>query len=86
MNSISTNKTERYLDITSYVCPMTFVRTKLLLEQMEPGETAVVRLNGGEPLQNVPRSVRELGHEILSLEPEGGDERDGPFLLKIRRV
>jgi TusA-related sulfurtransferase len=86
MNSTSIDKNERYLDITSYVCPMTFVRTKLLLEQMAPGEIAVVRLNAGEPLQNVPRSVREHGHEVLSLEPEGEDKENGPYLLKIRRA
>lgn len=60
---------ERQLDITHLVCPMTFVRTKLTLEAMAPGETLSVRLNAGEPLDNVPRSVREMGHEVLSLEP-----------------
>jgi TusA-related sulfurtransferase len=59
-----------FLDITSEVCPITFVKTKLLIERMAPGQIAEVRLNDGEPLQNVPRSVREHGHEVLSLEPE----------------
>lgn len=58
------------LDITTEVCPLTFVRTKLLLERMTPGQTAAVRLKGAEPLDNVPRSVKEHGHTILSLEPE----------------
>lgn len=58
------------LDITTEVCPLTFVRTKLLLERMTPGQTASVRLKGAEPLDNVPRSVKEHGHTILSLEPE----------------
>ena len=60
------------LDITGDVCPITFVRTKLMIEGMEPGMVAEVRLNEGEPLQNVPRSIREHGHSILSLEPEDG--------------
>ena len=59
-----------FLDITNDVCPMTFVRTKLLIENMQPGETALVRLKNAEPLENVPRSVREIGHEVLSLEME----------------
>ncbi|MBC6440618.1 MAG: sulfurtransferase TusA family protein [Rhodospirillales bacterium] len=58
------------LDITSDVCPLTFVRTKLMIERMESGQVAEVRLNDGEPLGNVPRSVEEHGHAILSLEPE----------------
>jgi TusA-related sulfurtransferase len=58
-----------YLDITGDTCPLTFVKTKLLIEQMAPGETAEVRLKGAEPLGNVPRSVREHGHEIICLAP-----------------
>lgn len=65
---------------------MTFVRTKLLLEKMAPSETATVRLNAGEPLQNVPRSVREHGHEVLSLELEDENAPDGPYLLRIRHA
>jgi hypothetical protein len=36
---------------------------------MAPGDIAVVRLKGAEPLGNVPRSVREHGNEVISLEP-----------------
>jgi TusA-related sulfurtransferase len=64
---------------------MTFVRTKLLIERMKPGETATVRLNAGEPLRNVPRSLREHGHEIISLEPEPGADESGPHLLIVRK-
>jgi tRNA 2-thiouridine synthesizing protein A len=63
-------KADRQLDITHLVCPMTFVRTKLALEGMAAGEVLRVRLNAGEPLENVPRSVREMGHEVLSLDAE----------------
>ncbi len=77
---------EHFLDITDFVCPMTFVRTKLLLEKMAPGAIANVRLNGGEPLQNVPRSVRDHGHQILSLEREPGDDENRPYILTIRKV
>ena len=82
---MSSCDTDRYLDITEYVCPMTFVRTKLLIERMKSGETATVRLNAGEPLRNVPRSVREHGHEIISLQPEPGAGEDGPYLLMLRK-
>lgn len=72
-----------FLDITSDVCPLTFVKTKLLIERMAAGEVAEVRLNDGEPLTNVPRAVEEHGHEILSLEPE---EDDGHvWRLRLRK-
>ena len=73
-----------FLDITSLVCPMTFVKTKLLIERMAAGEIAEIRLNDGEPLQNVPRSVREHGHEVLSLERETPDGH--VYRLRLRKA
>jgi len=76
-----------FLDITGEVCPMTFVRTKLLIERMAPGEIAEVRLKGAEPLENVPRSVGEQGDEVLVLELEDPENRaDGIHLLRIRKA
>ncbi|WP_425069331.1 sulfurtransferase TusA family protein [Reyranella sp.] len=59
------------IDITGEVCPMTFVRTKLRLERLNPGETLAVRLRGEEPLRNVPRAARDEGHTILGIETDG---------------
>ena len=67
---------DHVLDITGEVCPLTFVKTKLLLERMRPGEVALVRLRGAEPLHNVPRSVRDDGHTVLAFAPE--DPAAGP--------
>ena len=50
---------------------MTFVRTKLKLERMRPGEVLSVRLRGEEPLRNVPRAAREEGHTILGIADDG---------------
>jgi len=61
------------LDITADICPLTMVKTKLLLEEMPVGEIAVIRLNSGEPLDNVPRTLRDQGHEVLELQPETSD-------------
>ncbi|MGI9503254.1 MAG: sulfurtransferase TusA family protein [Geminicoccaceae bacterium] len=63
-------KSQYSLDITTDVCPITMVKTKLLLEDMPVGEIATIRLNSGEPLDNVPRTLRDQGHEVLELEPE----------------
>ena len=54
----------RSLDISALTCPMTWVRTKLELERLEPGQTLEVRLGPGEALENVPRSAREAGHSV----------------------
>lgn len=75
-----------HLDITDQVCPLTFVRTKLQIERMAPGQILAVRLKGSEPLKNVPRSVRELGHTVLSLEPESaGGGPETVHLLTLRK-
>ena len=52
------------LDVRDVTCPLTWVRTKLALEAMAPGEELVVLLPAGEALENVPRSAREAGHEV----------------------
>lgn len=57
---------DRTLDITRDICPMTFVRTRLALDRMAPGQTLLVLLKGEEPRRNVPRSTREHGHAVLS--------------------
>jgi TusA-related sulfurtransferase len=70
VNSKRGDHPDFFIDITNEVCPMTFVRTKLLIERMTPGQTAEIRLQGAEPLGNVPRSIVECGHRILSMAPE----------------
>ena len=62
---------DQTIDITGEVCPMTFVRTKLRLERMKPGEILSVRLMGDEPLRNVPRAARDEGHTILGIVADG---------------
>lgn len=81
MVAMSDANADRFLDITAQICPMTFVRTKLAIEQMAPGEVLEVRLTDGEPLINVPRSATELGHKILSSMPEEG--ATGIYRLRI---
>ncbi|MBR1826609.1 MAG: sulfurtransferase TusA family protein [Clostridia bacterium] len=70
------------IDITDVVCPVTFVKAKVALEELEDGEVLAVHLNEGEPLQNVPRSIKEEGHKILAL----NDNEDGTYDLIVRKV
>ncbi len=60
---------------------MTFVRTRLALDRLAPGQTLMVRLRGAEPLANVPRTAVEQGHTVLSLETDP----DGTSRLLLRR-
>ena len=52
------------LDLRGVPCPMNWVRTRLALEELAPGDTLIVTLDDGEPLESVPRSAREEGHEV----------------------
>ncbi|MFQ5534510.1 MAG: sulfurtransferase TusA family protein [Sphingomonadales bacterium] len=74
-----------FLDITDYVCPMTFVKTTLFLESMEPGKTVAVRLNAGEPLENVPRAARDHGHEVLDISPEHNEQLQGVHIVLVQK-
>ncbi|MFP3091406.1 sulfurtransferase TusA family protein [Treponema sp. TIM-1] len=61
------------LDITKEHCPMTFVKTKIALESLEPGDTLELLVLAGEPLDNIPRSAQEEGHRVLAVEHVAGD-------------
>ena len=75
-------ETEKYIsiDLRGEVCPINFVRTKLKLEELQDGDLLEVFLDDGEPIRNVPRSVKEEGHEILKVE-----KLDNGFKLLIRK-
>lgn len=70
------------VDITDVVCPVTFVKAKVALEELEEGQILSIRMNDGEPVQNVPRSVKGEGHQILKLTDNG----DGTFNLIVRKA
>lgn len=61
----------RYLDITGEHCPMTFVKTRLALEELESGDILEVILQEGEPLENVPRTAEEQGYCIVEIRSAG---------------
>jgi len=69
------------IDITAETCPMTFVRTRLALDTIQPGEILLVRLKGEDPLANVPRAAADQGHELLDL----FEVEDGAWVLVIRK-
>ena len=68
------------LDLRGVICPYNFVKTKLKLETMEQGQILSVILDAGDPIRNVPMSVSNEGHEVLSQEP-----LDASYRVMIRR-
>jgi len=57
------------LDLRGVICPYNFVKTKLKLETMKEGQVLSVLLDAGDPIRNVPLSVSNEGHQVLSQEP-----------------
>lgn len=55
------------LDITREHCPMTFVKTKIQLSKLKLGDVLEVLLTEGEPLENVPKSAKEQGYNVLGV-------------------
>lgn len=70
------------VDITDKVCPLTFVKAKVAMDELEDGEVITIRMNDGEPVQNVPRSIKEEGHQILKLV----NNEDGTYNLIVKKV
>lgn len=71
-----------YVDITDVVCPTTFVKAKVALEELDEGQILSIKMNDGEPVQNVPRSIKEEGHKILKLTDNG----DATYNLIVEKV
>jgi TusA-related sulfurtransferase len=71
---------EAHLDLRGTPCPINFVRTKLRLEKMMPGTLLEVWLDAGEPIEQVPDSLRMAGYAIESI----ADYQDF-FALRVRR-
>ena len=61
------------LDLRGTLCPFNFVHTKLKLEEMELDQVLEVILDDGDPIRNVPRSVKAEGHRIIGVEKLPGD-------------
>ena len=70
------------VDITDAVCPRTFVRAKAAIEELEIGQVLKVHLNEGEPMQNVPRSLKDDGQQVLRLAPSD----EGTFDLYVKKL
>ena len=74
-------KPDALLDLRGVVCPINFVKTKLRLEEMAKGQILEIVIDQGEPMANVPRSIKEEGHRIIKVE-----KIDNHFRLLIEKM
>lgn len=66
-------KIDGSLNLKGVTCPLNFVKAKVKLEEMQDGQLLEIIIDYGEPMQNVPRSIKEEGHKIVKVEklPDG---------------
>ena len=69
-------------DLRGVACPLNYVKTKLKLEMMDGGERLEVWLDAGEPIKNVPMSLRNDGHKVLAEEPLEPDAKHYKVLVE----
>jgi sulfite reductase (ferredoxin) len=67
----SENKPDKFKDLRGVKCPINFAQTKVLLATMKAGESLEILLDHGEPIQNVPGSVKLDGHKVLKQDRVG---------------
>lgn len=68
------------IDLRGISCPTNFVKAKLALEMIETGETVRFLIDDGEPVKNVPRSLKAEGHKLLGMQ-----EVDGHYELTLEK-
>ena len=61
------SQVDRTLDIRGEVCPYTYVKTRLALEEMAAGQVLRVQVDYEPATRSVPRSVKVQGDEVLSV-------------------
>ncbi|PSB18717.1 sulfurtransferase TusA family protein [Phormidesmis priestleyi ULC007] len=78
-SDVTSDSSNVQMDLRGTPCPINFVRTKLRLEQMQPGSLLEVWLDPGEPIEQVPDSLTMEGYRIEAIE-----DRSGFFAVKVR--
>jgi TusA-related sulfurtransferase len=67
------------IDLRGTPCPLNFVRIKLYLQKMAPGLLLEVWLDPGEPIEQVPDSLKMAGYDIEQLQ-----DCSGFYALQVR--
>ncbi len=72
----------QHLDLRGDVCPLTFVRVRLWLEEAPIGTSATVDVDYEPATRSIARSLRILGQEYLGCETLP----DGAWRLRLKKV
>lgn len=72
---------DKEIDLKGEVCPYTFVKSKLALENMKTGEVLRVKIDYPEAVENVPDSMENQGQKVLNVEKIS----DGEWELIIKK-
>jgi tRNA 2-thiouridine synthesizing protein A len=72
------------VDVRAFTCPITWVKTRMALERLAPGDRLEVWLGDGEPLRNLPRSAEEDGHAVAAVEPLPGEPDGGWRVVLVK--
>ena len=57
----------RTLDLKGEVCPYTFIKSRLAIEDMQIGEVLRVIVDHKAAIENIPRSMKDEGHKTLKV-------------------
>ena len=68
---MTSSRSEQRLDLRGTPCPVNFIRCRLTLETMAPGQMLTVILDRGEPEAMVVPGLEQEGHQVLV---DGGDD------------
>jgi tRNA 2-thiouridine synthesizing protein A len=74
------------LDLSGEVCPFTFVRTKLRLEELPPGARLLVVVDHPPASRSVPRSAAAEGHAVLAVTERAGDDGRPRWEILLQRA
>lgn len=72
---------DKKINIKGLVCPYTFVKSKIAIEDMEIGEILEILLDYEEASRSIPKSMEDLGHKVLKVEKVN----DNDWILVIRK-
>ena len=64
-----TQKVDRELNLKGKICPYTFIESMLALEEMKTGEILRVIVDHPPAVDDVPRSLKNEGYEVLEVRP-----------------
>jgi TusA-related sulfurtransferase len=73
---------DKEINLKGEVCPYTFVKSKLALEEMEEGKILRVIVDHQPAVDNVPRSMENEGHEVLKVDKI--NDSDWEIVIKKR--